>query len=74
MVKLKLLPYYLVLDHFLLFSNIVSLSGRVPSTRCQISAGARAPVAPALTRALSCIVQCFSNSRYLGKFAKNCDT
>ena len=37
---------------FLLFTSIAPLSGRVPCTRCQISAGARAPVAPALTRAL----------------------
>ena len=38
---------------FLQFTSIAPLSGRVPCTRCQISAGARAPVAPALTRALN---------------------
>ena len=32
--------------------NIIPLSGRVYGTRCQISEGAQAPVAPALTRAL----------------------
>ena len=34
-------------------SNISSLSGLVPGTRCQSLAGAQAPVAPALTMTLS---------------------
>ena len=43
---------YLILEHFLQMRNIIPLSGRVYGTRCQISEGAQAPVAPALTRAL----------------------
>ena len=50
---------------FLLFTSIAPLSGRVPCTRCQISAGARAPVAPALTRALLQHKQGFVESQFL---------
>jgi len=42
-----------LLEHFLLFCNIAPLLGWVHGTHCQKSAGARAPVAPALTRALN---------------------
>ena len=64
---------YLVLEPFLLFSNLAPLSGRVPGTRCQNSLGARAPVAPVLTSALwaTTLVACFNfhqlSMHYLGQ-------
>jgi len=48
------LKSYQVFEHFLLSSNIVPLSGWVPGTCCQMSAGAQAPVVPSLTKALVC--------------------
>ena len=42
-----------ILEHFELFSNVAPFSGQVLGIRCQISTGARAPVAPVLTRALT---------------------
>ena len=46
------LDNHLVLEHFLLFTNVAPLSGQVPGIHCLISAGAQALVAPALIRSL----------------------
>ena len=46
---------FLALEHFLLIDYIAPLLGLVPGARCQILAGTQAPVAPALTKALSTV-------------------
>ena len=51
-VNILILELFYSLEVFLLFSNIALLSWRVPGTRCQISVGAHAPMAPALTGAM----------------------